>query len=201
MLANLLFETAVEHADYFIDLHNGGNEYHVPGFVIYSKTENEIEDESVMMSRASNLPYAVGVDKEFGGSMGTEIVDRGIPSVVVEAGGKSHVSEKYYEKNYHAVENIAKELNIVTGESINKVDLSLHDGQTWLHASEGGFFERTASSNTEVSEDDELAKITDIKGNVVENLTAPFDGVILCMRSYPMTRPGDWAIALTPIEQ
>lgn len=198
MLANVLFETATDHADYFVDLHNGGNEYDVAGFCIYSRTENEVEAESLAMCRASDLPYAVGIDKEFGGSMGTEIVDEGIPTAVVEAGGKGHLNDAYYQDNLRAIENIAKSVDIVPGSPDLANELSVHESQTWLHAHSGGYFEPEISANTEVSEGRELARITDITGSTREVFEAPFDGVVVCMRSYPSARPGDWTIAITP---
>lgn len=198
MLANELFEAVIEHADYFVDFHNGGNEYDVVGFCIYSRTENEVEERSLELCRAADLPFAVGIDKEFGGSIGTEVVDEDIPTAVVEVGGKGHLDRGYYEDNRHAMANIAKSVGVVPGEPEFEHELSVHENQTWLHAGAGGYFEPSVEANAEVKEGDELARITSIVGETLEVFEAPFDGVVVCMRSYPSARPGDWSIALTP---
>ncbi|WP_247729930.1 succinylglutamate desuccinylase/aspartoacylase family protein [Halovivax limisalsi] len=200
MLADRLYSLALEHADYFADFHNGGNEYEVAGFCIFSETGDDLEEESVAMCRAADLPYAVGVSSEFGGSMGTELIDEGIPSAVVEAGGLGHISPEYYEMNVHAIENIAKEVGVLNGEPTTDGEFSVHSGSDWHHASAGGFFEPNVDCNDEVSEGDELARITNVEGEVVETFVAQYDGILVCMRSYPMVRPGDWALQLTPQE-
>lgn len=201
MLADRLYSLATTHADYFADFHNGGNEYEVAGFCIFSETGDEHEEESVAMCRASNLPYAVGVSSEFGGSMGTELIDEGIPSAVIEVGGVGHISEEYYQMNVDAIKNVAKEVNVLAGEPETDVDMSVHSGSDWHHASTGGFFEPIIECNEEVSEGDELARITNIEGNIVETFEAQYDGILVCIRTYPMVRPGDWALQLTPNDE
>lgn len=198
MLANTLYTTAAEHADYFADFHNGGNEYDVPGFCIYSRTGDEVEEESIEMCRAADLPYAAGIDSEFGGSMGTEIINEGIPTAVVEVGGQGHISDGYYEQNRRAIDNIAKYIGVVDGDPDLTTEVAFYSKLDWHHASAGGFFEPAVEANSEVEEGDELAAVTNLKGEVLETFTAPYDGVVLCIRSYPMVRPGDWAIELAP---
>lgn len=199
LLADRLFSLASEHADYFADFHNGGNEYDVPGFCIFSEVGGEVEADSIAMCEAADLPYAVGISKEFGGSMGTEIVDEGIPTAVIEAGGKAHISETYYDMNRHAAANVAREVGVLAGEPADEVGLTVLSELDWHHAHAGGFFEPAVEANAEVAEGADLASVTSYTGEVLETFTAPYDAVVLCIRSYPVVRPGDWAVETSPL--
>lgn len=200
MLAHTLFTTALEHADYVIDLHNGGNEYVVPGFSIFSRTGDEAESVAREMVEATGLPYAVGIDREFGGSMGTELAAEGVPAAVVEAGGRGHITQEFYDANRDAVIDIAKQVDVLDGKPREVESPEYFEELDWLRTPTGGFFEPSVNANTTVEEGTTMARITDVTGETREVFEAPYDGVVLCMRTYGMARPGDWVIEVAPRE-
>jgi len=198
MLAHTLFSTAEAHADFVLDLHNGGNEYVVPGFSIFSRTDDATEATVREMLDVAGLPYAVGIDREFGGSMGTELADAGIPSAVIEVGGRGHITQDYYDANRHAIENIAKQVDVLAGAPTEETAPTYYDELEWLRTPTGGFFEPAVEANTHVEAGTVMARVTDVTGDTKHTFEAPDDAVVLCMRTYGMARPGDWAIEIAP---
>jgi hypothetical protein len=199
ILADTLFSLAVEHADFFADFHNGGNEYDVPGFSIYSTTGDEAEQQAKALVVAAGLPYAVGIDREFGGSLTTELAPRGIPAAVIEIGGKGHISDEYYQENRRIFEDLAREVGVMGGSVSHDVEPEFFDELEWIRTPHGGIFETEVDANTEVSEGETIATVSNIKGEVLAEFEAPYDSVVLCVRSYPVARPGDWVIEVTPL--
>ena len=71
---------------------------------------------------------------------------------------------------------------------MESIDVELH----YLHASNGGIQKQLKKENEIVEEGELLAEITDVFGNKIEELRAPYRGVVIGFWSVPVIRPGDW---------
>lgn len=201
LLANKLLTVAKSHADYFVDMHSGGNRYEVPGFSLYPKTGNSVEETSRELAEISDLPHAVSFDTEGSGVMAARLADEGIPIVITETGGGVPIQDHHYESAVKALQNIAYAIGTIQGDPQRANDVSYHDGLHWIYCNEGGFFDAKVDGNEKVAEGEVIAEITDIKGNVKEQIKAPTDCFIPTVRSYPVARPGSWAFEYTSLEK
>lgn len=198
-VANALYSTAADHADYFVDLHSGRTETYIAGYSLFMKTGDRTEQESRELCEAAALPYAIGLDATtIEGLLLSELAHEGIPSIITETGGEGRLHQSHVDDASRAIRTIAQHLDVLDGSQTVEVDVSLHDGLDFIKAPTGGYFERRVEANEHVSEGSTLATITDIRGNVKHEVIAPYDGVVVSLRTFGATRPGDQLFELTP---
>lgn len=197
-LANRVLSLAVEHADYVVDMHTGGNEFMIPGYSIFPLDES-VEEETRELCEITDLPYAIGIAAEhLGGAMYMQLAQQGIPAIITETGGEGRLHEEHVANATTAIRNVAQHLDILPGQPTRTTDPSFHEGLDILQTHTGGFFELEVGINEPVSEGEIMARITNLQGTVTETLEAPYDAVVVAARTYAIARPGDWTFEITP---
>lgn len=198
-LAHALYTTAVEHTDYMIDTHSAdGDGVMNPGFSIYVKG-TDVEEESRELAVASGIPHVVELPKDaIGGALYDSLNDAGVPAVILECGGNARVNDFAYQTFYTGIENVCKTVGVMEGDPVVETDPVFHGGLTFVQAHNGGFVDVHVESGDTVEEDQHLATITNIKGETVEDVAAPYDGVVMNKRINPVARPGDLIVQLVP---
>lgn len=94
--------------------------------------------------------------------------------------------------------NTAREAGVLPNAADPGGEPSVHDAIVFCFAHDGGFVDIDVRGGDTVSEDDRLATTTDVRGEVVEIVSAPADAVVLAVRSHPTARPGDLLVELAP---
>lgn len=201
-LAHTIYKYTSDHADYFIDLHSGRTETYIEGYSIFPSVGGEVERYSRELCAAANLPYAIRFEPgELNGLLFSELASEGIPAVIIETGGEGRLHQRHISKATQAIKNIAFETGVLSGNQEREVDVSYHEGMTFVKAPVGGYFELEVDGNQNVSEGETLARITGFKGNLEHEVKSPIDGVVVSLRTYGVARPGDQLFELTPIEE
>lgn len=198
-VAKVLQSTATDHADYFVDLHSGRTETYIAGYSLYVKTGDQTEQESRELCNWAGLPYSVGLDATtIDGLLLSELAREGIPSIITETGGEGRLHQSHVDDASRAIRTIARQLGVLGESQTTKTDVSFHDGLDFIKAPTGGYFERRVAANEHVSEGSLLAEITDIRGSVKQEMIAPYDGIVVSLRTFGVARPGDQLFELTP---
>jgi predicted deacylase len=199
LLANQIFSLGCEHADAVVDMHTGGNEFMIPGYSIYPTTNNEIESTTKRLCEATDLPYAIGISaKELGDAMYSQLAKNGIPAIITETGGEGRLHEEHISNAVTALWNVARSLDVLEGPPNQSNETSFHEGLDILQSKTGGFFELEVPMNQPIDEGVTMAKITNLQGEIVESIEAPYDAIVVAARTYAVTRPGDWVFEITP---
>lgn len=199
-LAHALYTTATEHADFFVDTH-GADGYALmnPGFAIYLATDDEVEEQNRRMAVASGIPHVVELRKDgIGGALYDVLGADGIPSVILECGGGAQIFDFAYDTFYNALVNVCHEVGVLDGEPDSDGEPTFHQGLTFVQAHNGGFVDMEVGNEENVEEGQVLARITNLHGEEVEAVTAPYNGVTVSYRTYPVARPGDLIAQLIP---
>jgi len=66
----------------------------------------------------------------------------------------------------------------------------------YLHTPVGGIHTPLKQPMEIVKPGDKLASITDVFGNLLEEIICPFDAVVVGFYSVPVIKPGDWSYLL-----
>jgi predicted deacylase len=210
-LASVITESVLKHADYVLDFHMG-----LWGAVMGTVSYGTDFDESVT-DKSCELAYAFGYPCVKEGLVATRFPGprsaRGyagavlkIPSVGVDIGGagfdKAH-EESWLELNLDGILNIMIYTGMVEGH-LKLPDRYLVWRKRWrVNPSVGGYFLPAIPPNDLMRE----AKKGEVLGKVVspytfeilEELTAPGDGIVFyTARDYPV-RPGDWGYGVIDI--
>ena len=94
------------------------------------------------------------------------------------------------DKHYTGVLNVMKYLGMIEGEAnVNKKVRILKEPQVLISARKGGLFLAFTKTGQEVKKGQVLARIVNLRGEVVETLTSPIDGIIMCRTNYGTADP------------
>lgn len=198
-LADAIFRLIGEHADMAVDIHSADEQtvMHTE-FAYVPDTGGEVTDRARGLATAAGVSHLVELPPgEIEGFLIASLAEVDIPGIMLESGGGSQVYDFAYELYVNGIRNIARSLGMVGGEPPANEPVR-HQELTFLFADTGGFVEMDVRGGDRVSAGDELGRITGLRGEVVETVTAPASSDILAVRSYPTARPGDLMVELAP---
>lgn len=195
-LASTYIERIVKHVDFVITFHGGGDVLHLEPVIGYMPGDDEVSKKTYEMAKAFNVKYTWRMQNlPFDGVTSVTYKNLlGIPSILPEVGShcdRLHNRQKNVDICLDGIINVMNHLKMMDGEMpkpVEQMDIELH----YLHASNGGIQKLCKRENEIVEEGELLGEITDVFGNKIEELKAPYRGVVLGFWSIPVIRPGDW---------
>lgn len=194
-LAAVYLERVIPFVDVCITFHGGGDVLHLEPLVGYLPCGGEVEDRSRVLAEAFNFPYIWRIGNlPFSGCSATEYCALGVPTIVPEIGshcGRLYDRQKNIGMSYEGIRNvmIAMEmLDMAPTASVEKKLIELH----YIHSYNGGIQTPVKQPNEIVKEGETLCVMQDIYGNVIEELKAPWPGVVIGFWSVPVIHPGNW---------
>lgn len=195
-LAYTYMEKVVKFVDYAITFHGGGDVLHLEPIIGYLPGEDDISKRSLELAKAFNQKFIWRMQNlPFDGVTSMEYKRiLGIPTVLPEVGshcGRLYDREKNINVCFDGIVNVMVALDMLDGEvpdPLEKVDVELH----YLHSRNGGIQKLLKQRGEIVEEGEILGEIYDVFGNKIEELKAPYRGVVIGFWSVPVIRPGDW---------
>lgn len=195
-IANCYMERLVKKADYIISFHGGGTVLHLEPLVGYQPPDDEIGERTFQLAKAfgtkvtwrmQNLPFA--------GVSAVEAKKLGIPAILPEIGshcGRLYDRQKNVDLCADGIVNVMKEVGLLTGEVKpvpDQIDIELQ----YFHTRHGGIHKLMKKPLEMVKRGETLAEITDVFGHPVDEVIAPYDGVVIGFWSVPVILPGEWS--------
>ncbi len=195
-LAATYMERVAKQADYVISFHGGGDVLHLEPIVGYIYDDTEAGHKSQEMAKVFNAPYTWKMENlPFSGVTVQEYRKAyGTIGILPEVGshcGRLHDREKNVGICLQGVKNVMTWLGMKdygTPERVKQMDVELH----YIHSWNGGIQKLVRRENEIVEAGETLAVLTDVFGNQIEELKAPWRGVVIGYWSVPVIRPGDW---------
>lgn len=191
---NIAFEVArdIEGADLCVDIHSSNIFIReIPQVRISPKNSDELMRCAKMLNTDMIWVHESGAVG--GGSLADTLIERGVPTLVVEMGVGQRVDTEYCEQLIRGIFNLMNNLGMWDEEqhSISHPMISTDGSVTVIHASESGIFIPVAEHNMWLETGAVIGEIvTPITGMVEEKITAPVDGVIFSLREYPIVYEG-----------
>jgi hypothetical protein len=186
-----VFNEIILKCDYVLQLHSGDLNEALYPHVIFRKTGKQKTDQIINdLVSLFDVQYALEYhEPEGNGTLMVEASKRDIPTIVLEAGQKGLLEENDVNLFYNGIINVMKYLKMINGKpkfykpTILKgaVDiLSKHGGILYSHVKLGSI----------VKKGDLLGEIWNVRGEVLEQLRAPIDGVALAHVTWAAVDPG-----------
>ena len=189
-------ENFIKKADGLVTIHGGGNTLYLKPVVCHPKKDDDVSRMSQKMAEAMNFDV-IWEDKDINGSYG--LMDQntyllGVPVITAEIGGQSvrHFERKESSRRIcKGLTNIMRTFDIVGGETIKKAP-EYRVNLTYLYSENGGIHKPLIKDGERFEKGRVLSEITDVFGNVIEKITAEFDGVVVGYLAYSVVNPKSW---------
>ena len=190
------------HADLFIDLHSGGRNTFLPLLCGYYNDGGELG----RISREAALSFGASVVWEHDvlspGRTIYESTREGIPTLYTECRGGGHLNNDDLKTYLTGLLNLLKYMNILDGSPSPAPKQTFLGGagdvDVAIAASHAGFFCARVELLEHVASGQLIGEVTNLLGNVLEEIRANSDGVVELVRSTNRVFPGEILFLISP---
>ena len=203
-----LISGMIREADYFIDLHTGGNLFEISPLAGYGlAVSDEVLGKQRMMARAFNLPIVWGASGEHDGRSLSIARDAGVPAIYTEYGGGGGAKEEIIQAYLTGCQKVMISLNMLKGSAPeSKVSYFVEDNrkdsgylQIMLPAPSEGYFEAEMNLGDMVAKGDKIGTLFDLEGGSPIPINADDNGMVFFLRRIPWTIKGETIGGILPI--
>jgi uncharacterized protein len=196
IMASRIFSELTSNADYIIHLHGADyNESLVP-FNYYAHTGNaNVDTMSQKLASCFPVDYVLEAEKPAdvttGSPKGTsyaatatgtlygEASAKGIPSTMCESGREGKIEKNFVDIHYNGIINAMKLLGIMAGEPVLRKDQKKLTSPVLVSNHKAGIFNGLVEIGNKVTKDQKIGEILNFKGETIEVITSPIDGMIV----------------------
>ena len=194
-IADWLFQNAIKQADYYVDLHGGDLVEALIPFTIYHASGNEAVDQrSKQLAKVFGIPYVVRSETE--GSTYSAAARAGIPSMLAEAGGQGLGPPDAVGALTTGMNRLMRYLGMLDGPAPEPLPTQTLDKFVWLRSEHDGFYYLDVQVGDSVNEGQQLGRVTDFEGEILQNVVAPVTGRVLFLVSSLAINKGDPLLAV-----
>ena len=197
-MTHALMNEFVIHADAYVDLHGGDIPEALVPFVICRSGNDEVSKKSKAIAMTFGLPYVLAVSKPVQPSKGSSsyaaAAEKGVPSILAEAGGVGQMQEEAVELLCRGVTNVMRHLGLIAAEHphLNPLPNKGEEGSAtvltkfeWVYTkSTGVWYPKVAPGDT-VKQGEQIGTVGDFFGETLERVKSPVNGVVLFLTINP----------------
>jgi predicted deacylase len=197
-MTHALINEFVVHSDAYIDLHGGDIPEALVPFVICRAGKDEVAKKSKAIAMAFGLPYVLTVSKRIQPSKGQSsyaaAVERGVPSILAEAGGVGQMQEEAVALLVDGVAKVMRHLGMIEREfpHLNPLPNKGEEGNVtvltkfeWVYTKHQGIWYPKVGPGDLVKKGQEIGTVRDLFGDTLEQVVSPVNGVILFLTINP----------------
>lgn len=198
-LAATYMERVVQFADAVISFHGGGDVLHLEplcAYLPFESADDQVAKTSYEMAKAFNVPFLWSSQNlPFSGISSLEYRKAfNTPSIIPEIGSQCsrlHNRQRDINTSYNGIKNVMAYLGMIPDTKQEPVSME-HIELNYLHSRNGGFMTPVKKEGEYFEAGDLLCVIDDLFGRRVEEVYAPWKGVVIGFWSVPVIHPGDW---------
>lgn len=193
-MAYYFYNEILVKCDMVVDMHGGGVALAISPTVIYREMGSD-----ELQAKAKELAYATGVDLvwrgggKWGGAINVEGMRAGKPTITVELGGEGRCLDQFVDAQRKAIENVMKYYHMIPGTPDLPKERIIAPG-SFDFSTKGGLFRTKKQLRALVKKGEVVATISDLFGDVVEEIRAPHDGIIVSQRTFATIHAGEWTV-------
>ena len=184
-----LINEFVAHADAYLDLHGGDIPEALVPFSICRGGDEEVDRKSKELAMIFGLPYVLTVSRPIqpakGSSSYVAAAERGVPSVLVEAGGVGQMQEDAVDMLFSGVHRAMQHLGMIEAAVPAASDVKVLTGFEWLYAKHAGIFYPSVEAGDSIEKGQEVGTVGSLFGDTLETAMAPASGRVLFLTINP----------------
>ncbi len=201
-IAYWIREKLLSQADFYIDLHSGGVAYDIPTLIGYIHDDGALGQASLAGARAFGAPVLWGHPLPMApGRTISAATDLSIPSLYTEAPGGGYARPADVACFTQGVRNVLHHLGMLEGAPQPR-PLTHHlfgagNLDSVIDATEAGYFRAAVELLSKVKTGQKLGIVQDLFGQVVQEVSADQDGVVIMLRRLHRVQVGDGLVHIT----
>jgi predicted deacylase len=206
-IAAFFVENVLTGADYLLDIHSGGDFYVQSPKICYEDTGDAAFDK-----KTEAFARVFGVDllwRNIPGNKGmltAAAAEMGIHAAEPELGGSERapdVRRAYVRRVEQGIRNCLTHAGMLEGSVEPPASYTIVEGACHVSTTVGGFMEYDESvvSRGNITEGQRLGEVRDVLGDTLEEIFAPWSGVVTILRTMPTVNAGDWFIGVGPVAE
>jgi len=212
-IAYTLAEEIIKKADVHIDLHGGGFGSQIVPFVIWKVTGNEqLDKQTELLARLYGTKYVEKTTMAKGLRLGYDS-GKAISSFTSEFGGLGTYNESDITHHIAGVINVMKYLGMIEGNptlpgkqllfKTGKQDQSTTEqyGYQTVNTNRGGLLYPQIKVGDQVQAGQVLGVVMDLKGDIIEQIDAPFSGLVFQIYPKHVVNAGDIVFFIVSVEE
>lgn len=189
-MTHALINEFVVHADAYLDLHGGDIPEALVPFSICRGGTEAVDVKSKELAIAFGLPYVLTVTKPVqpakGSSSYAAAAERGIPAVLVEAGGVGQLQEDAVEMLINGVQRVMRHLGMINDAGKTPAaGPAVLTSFEWVYAKHAGMFYPAVAAGDLIQEGQEIGRVGSLFGDTLETIVAPVTGRVLFLTINP----------------
>lgn len=177
-IADWVFSNVIRQAEYYVDLHGGDLiEALVPFTICFRSGNDRVDQLSLEMGQVFGITYLVR--SETPGSTFCAAARAGIPAILTEAGGQGIWTPEHVALHTDGIHRLMRHLAMIPGGAPEPLPSTLLERFLWLRSQHEGFWYPGVAVGEEVRAGQELGRVTDYEGRVLQQAISPADGHVL----------------------
>ena len=195
LIAHALFQRLMEPADYVMDVHTpttGGR--YAPFAFLPPPRCGAVVQESERLAKAFGVDYILAADSGmyvYGTSPHVVAAERGKVALGIELGEGGQLDPEEVQWGVRGVNNVLREVGMLPGVAEPQGRRMVITAMREARARRGGLLHPRVRLNQEVAQGEVLATITNVFGDVVEEVHAPLAGPIVRTVTFPIVSTGE----------
>jgi len=190
-MAHAIYGLLKKHANYLVDMHTAMTED--VRWALFANLPGDVGKKGEGIARAfgyrSTLPAPP--DILAGSAMMTAAKD-GIPSFIIEAGGKGPAfSDELVRDTAERLRNVMRHLGMLAGKVTNYGKQWHFSNFAWVHSIKGGLFQRSVKCGDVVKKGAVVGHYFDLHGRPSGEAHAPEPGIVLAIHPGPVMASGE----------
>jgi predicted deacylase len=193
-LAAAYFKEITDKADYFLDLHTGGDRFRQVPFILYTQTGKVDADRLDDLAMSFGLPTLWrDTVKVFSADPLSVMTNEGIPAFLVEVGGGQPLLDSDIRMQADAVRSFLRHVGVLPGSPAWLRKYLVVTQYQIVTNRRGGFFEPSVKLGQRIQGGSVIGVIRDVHGDVVETMRAPSESeIVIGLNTYPAWPSGGW---------
>jgi predicted deacylase len=201
-----VFNDLILKSDAYVDMHGGDLMESLIPYAVFSQTGNSSVDKmSEEMVRSLGIKHvwctpsarAPGGDSTEGGPWAprgvafAEAAAAGVPSILAEAGEDGKLDLGNVKILHDGILNVMKQIGMMEGKPVIREEPIISRKCVFIGARRGGVFYSYVKAGNMVKEKQLLGEIKNLDGVTLEEVRAPFTGILLAVVNNPAVKVSD----------
>ena len=196
-VASTVFDQFVSKADYLVDAHSADlGEDASRSVIIWQTTDEALQQKMVEIASCFDVDYIESSPIE--GQTGEAVKRFGIPCIMTESGAPYPIREVDIKFHLEGLKNLMRHLRMLPGE-VKLVNVPLNPRSERLYSGHGGAWRKKVEIGQRVKEGDRLGEVSNLIGDEMQVVDAPFEGKITFLRTHYSVNAGDTLLTITEV--